>query len=140
MNDTLIDGQLLFVSFEGNVFKISTTDTTEEHYLRNNHVESDTRIFFLITNINVITPIWVVWSTDTDMTFIALINNQKLDLDKKEVYINYNRNGEATKFCCVNDLVKCIDQDPIFSLLSTRGLSTSIFIGLLHILSGCDNL
>jgi len=117
------------------VYKVTSEKTTEIQYLNNNHIESDTRLFFLLTNVDLGKPVWVIRSTDTDMLFIALINHPHLNLDSKTIYINYNKNGEAPKYCSVNHLVKCLDDDTHFSLLSTKDLSAARFIGLLHLLT-----
>ena len=82
----------------------------------------------------------MIRSTDSDVLFTALLNYDKLNLEEKQVYIHYSKVGEATKYCSVNKLVKLISEDPSFSLLKARDLPISIFVGLLHFISGCDDL
>ena len=84
--------------------------------------------------------VWIIRSTDTDISFTALLNNEKLDSARKDIYIHYNKLGEATKYCHINDLVKLIAEDPAFSLLRTRDIPIPTFVGLLHFVSGCDDL
>ena len=136
---SLLENEKLFVSCEGNVFRVTRKGTVESEELRNNHVESDTRMYFLMANSNIRKPVWIIRSTDTDILFIALLNHDQLSLGTRTVYIHYNKNGESPKYCCINDLVKCINQDTSFSLLATRTLSAAKCIGLMHFFSACDD-
>ena len=56
-NAALNDGEVLFVSFEGKVYKVTSEKTTEIQYLNNNHIESDTRLFLLLTNVDLGKPV-----------------------------------------------------------------------------------
>ncbi len=56
----------LLVSFEGNVFQSTPSSHHQIENLTNNHLECDTRAFFLVSQLVDQKPNWIIKSTDTD--------------------------------------------------------------------------
>ena len=84
-NNNVRDSETLIVSIEGNVFEVLSEGTTQIDYLNNNHNESDTRVFFLLSHLQIEKRTWIIRSTDGDLAFIALLNYDKLSLESKDV-------------------------------------------------------
>ena len=139
-SDKLHDDEMLVVSYEGNVFKVLRGSVTHISYLDNNHNESDTRVFFLLSHLQLEQKTWVIRSTNTDMLFTVLINYDKLSLDDKHVYIHCNNIGQGQKYCFLNELITSIENDPQFSLLKAKSVQVAKLVGLLHFITGCNDL
>ena len=139
-SDKLHEDEMLIVSFEGNVFEVVCQSVRQIDYLANNHNESDTRVFFLLSHLRLEKKIWIIRSTDVDILFTALLNFDNLSLQLKNVYIHYNSIGQGPKYCFINELVASIENDPHFSLLKAKGVAVPKLVGLLHFVTGCDDL
>ena len=85
-------------------------------------------------------PNWVIKSTDTDFMFTALLNYTDICDEDKMVYIHYNTSGQGSMYCNINSLANHITEDPQFSILKTRSVSAPKLLGMLHFLTGCDDL
>ena len=136
----LRENEKLIVSFEGKVYLTTSESCQEMEDLKNNHLECDTRAFFLLSQMQDAKPNWVIKSTDTDFMFTALLNYTEICDEKKMVYIHYNTSGQGSMYCNVNTLVDQIAEDPQFCILKTRSLPTPKLLGMLHFLTGCDDL
>ena len=88
-NSMLPENKKLYVSFEGHVYIVTSSNTTECPF-KNNHEEADTRMFWLTTlfegNI-------LIKSTDTDIFAIGLMNSTELSLDNRSLVIQYGPNS-----------------------------------------------
>ena len=137
--EKLENQQTLLVSYEGKVTKVTNKTTTNLSFLGNTHDEADTRVFLICSVYE--SEDCVIRSTDSDILFNALLNHDKLNLNKRTVLLQYT--GEAiscTEYCVLNDLVDSLTADQRFSLLVTRNMSPAKFVGFLHFLSGSDDI
>lgn len=131
-NDLIPDNKKLYVSFEGDLYMVTSSTTTKCPF-NNNHEEADTRMFWLATLMdgNIL-----IRSTDTDILAIALLNSTELSLDNRSLVIQYGPN----LYCHLNDLIKLMKESVEFSLLITREIAIEKIIGALHFVTGCDDL
>ncbi len=131
-NARLYKTEVLYVSFQGKLVKVKH-DGSAELPLTNNHDESDTRIFHLVTLFEY--KDIVIRSTDSDLLAIALLNNKKLELNKRTISIDY-----GTDHCILNLLVQSIFSDCKYSLLVERNIPVVEMVAALHFITGSDDL
>ena len=84
----LQDHEKLVVSFEGIVYEVAKYGSKQLPYAVNNHIESDTRMFLLLSTLHYQKKVWVVRSTNTDVLFAAVLNYQHLPLEEKTLLIH----------------------------------------------------
>ena len=77
----------------------------------------------------------IIRSTDTYVLAIALINHDKLGMDKRKLNIHYGND-----YCNVNSLVESIDKDYRYSLLKERNIPVIKMLGTFHFVTGSDDL
>ena len=142
--ERLQDGKILFVSSEKDVICVTSQGSTGIQSLTNNHEEADTRIFYLIRELDFKENI--IRSIDTDLFFVYLCNHQFLN--NHQIYMQYSKAGGKydIKYVNFNKLAECLDQhsDPTTArelmLIKASTPSCANLIGVLHFLSGCDDL
>ena len=122
----------------GKVLQVTNKVTKKLPYLINTHDESDTKIFFLFASFE--SKDCVNKSTDSDILFNALLNHNKLSLEKPCVLLHYSTGSLNTQYCSLNILVDSINNDPDYAMIIQRSMSPAKFIGFLQFLSGSDDI
>ena len=129
--------ETIYVSIEGEVYKINTQSTVKLP-TNNNHDEADTRMIWLCTLFQ--EQDVIIQSTGTNILWISMVVHNKLNLKSRNVVIHYGKSSADFIYCHLNKLVQLVEQDPQLSLLRTRKFPIPRILGALHFTSGCDDL
>ena len=136
----LNEGQTLFVNDEDDGWKIcSGAPPTPFLPLSSCQEEADTRMFFAVTVLDSYES-YLVRSTDSDVLFVACINETKFR--NKNVVIQYNTASSSARYVSCDELFKAIDDDidPLMSMARNQGQSFVQMFGIIHYVAGSDYL
>ena len=138
----LKDSQVLYLSFEDQVWRITKAENANQQYhLGNNHDEADTRFFFLAYSLKDQYSSILIRSTDSDILFVFLANADEF-IGYQDIFIHYNVVGShMDKYAYCNVLVDELknETDANLSILRSVVDLPSMF-SFVHFVSGGDDL